>query len=129
MPTYFSNALQKVGSQYEVLYEVPKGASSAFVTGLYLANVTDKNTFCEIVLVRGETETHLTSSETPLPSGSTMTIATPAQSLHLLEEDKIKVRCTRDQSADAYITGHLEISEIIEDKDFCDEFKAAFFND
>ena len=108
---YFSTTVKDIGKTEKTIYTAPDDMHNAFVTGLYVSNTGDRNTWVEVKLYQKKSNItiNLTSAETPLPAGSTAAIAALGQRLQLTSGDYITVKIGLDKSADAM----LSVSEII----------------
>lgn len=118
---FFSNGIKELGTVQTAIYTAPNDMNTAFVTGLFISNITDRNTSMEVYLYQKKTDRTIVISgaETPLPAGSTAAIASLGQRLQLTPGDKILVTIGHDKAADALIS----VSEIIYSKYELDRMK------
>ena len=95
----------------------------AFVTGLFISNVSDRNTTMEVYLYQSKSqkEVTITSAATPLPAGSTAAVAAMGQRLQLTPGDYLSVKIGHDECADVMIS----VSEVIYTQDDLKAMEAA----
>lgn len=112
---YFSDSIKNVGTEEKVVYTAPFDIHNAFVTGLFISNTSDRNTWMEVYLYqeKNQTQITLTSAETPLPAGSTAAIASLGQRIQLTPGDAIYVKMGHDNVADIMVS----VSEIVFSKE------------
>lgn len=112
---FFSKTYKDVGTSDVVVYTGPEDMNTAFVTGLFVSNTTDRNTWFEVRLYQKKSDvtTIITSAETPIPAGSTAAVAALGQRMQLTPGDKLSIRCGLDKATDVMIS----VSEVIYSKD------------
>ena len=112
---FFSDSIVQIGTQKKVIYTAPIDMNFAFVTGLFIANTSDRNTTMEVSLYQAKKkkEITITGANTPLPAGSTAAVAAMGQRLQLTPGDYLSVKIGHDKCADVLIS----VSEVIYTQD------------
>lgn len=111
---FFSQGFKEVGVEPVKLYTAPEDMNTGLLTGLFISNVTDRNSWVEVWLLKkdqNDLKVQLTSSETPLPAGSTAAIAALGQRIQLKPGDTVWVKMRHEKAADVMIS----VSEVIMD--------------
>ena len=112
---FFSDTISELGTEKVTVYTAPDDMNFAFVTGLYVSNISDRNTTMEVFLYQKkyQKEIHLTSAKTPLPAGSTASVAALGQRLQLTPGDYISVQLGHEKCGDVMVS----VSEVIYTQD------------